>query len=85
MLAKASAGPSLRLKPQMRSTYKLEGLIELKESKTPVVIEDQEGRKSAVKVYQDGMDSRLSMPRRVQSRFIGVNERSTGNLSVNSN
>jgi hypothetical protein len=66
----------------MRSTDKLVGLIELKESKTPVIIEEQ-GRRSAVKVYQDGMDSRLSMPKRVENRFIGVNERSTGNLSVN--
>ena len=57
------------------------GLIELKETKTP----EEQGRKSAVKVYQDGMDSRLSMPKKVANKFMGFNDRSTGNLSTNSN
>ena len=55
-------------------------MTELKEAKTP----DDPNRKSAVKIYQNGMDSRLSIPKRVESKFNGFNQRSTGNLSITS-
>lgn len=32
---------------------------------------DEEARLSKIKFYQDGLDNRLSMPKRVTNRFIG--------------
>jgi hypothetical protein len=66
---------------EMQKDVSKESLRDINEISPPKKIQgtNDEFRISAIRFYQGNMDERLSQPKRVTSRFVGMNEDSANN------